>query len=371
MRGLNTLAGLRPASLVLGIVAALLLSALPVSAHPTPFSYLDIRVNQGRVDVDLVAHMIDIAHDLNVDPPERLLQADELKVQGANIATMLAARFRLQADGVVLQAGPWSNPEALPERQSIKITGRFDLMRTPGLLRLDALMFPYDPMHQTFVNFYEGDTLALQAILDQSKTTVEFFSGSRQGVWAAVRRFIGTGARHIVLGPEHVLFLVGILLLGGSVRHLVLIGSAFTAAQLITLVLASLNVLNPPGRIIEPAIALSLVYLGADNLMVRDGRDLRVWITLGFGAIHGFGFANVLRQMDLPRHALGWSIFAFSAGVEIAQIAIVIAVGAALASLTARNATLRRRVVYIGSIAVILGGAFWFIQRVFFPGLSV
>ena len=369
--GLDLLEGLRPASLVLGIVVALLLSVRPALAHPTPFTYLDIRVNQGRVEVDLVAHMIDVAHDLNVDPPERLLRADELEVYSANITAMLAARFRLQADGVLLQAGPWSSPEALPERQSIKMSGRFDLPDAPGMVRLDALMFPYDPMHQTFVNVYESDALALQAILDQSKTTVEFFSGSREGVWAVGRRFIGSGVRHIAVGPEHVLFLVGVLLLGASPRQLAFIVSMFTVAQVITLTLATFNVLSPPGRIVEPAVALSLVYLGADNLMVRDGKDLRGWITFGFGAIHGFGFANVLRQMDLPRHALGWSIFSFSVGVEIAQLIIVVVVGLAFASLRARNQAFGGRLVYVGSIAVILGGAFWFVQRVFFPGAIV
>ena len=92
---------------VLGVVAALLLLVRSVSAHPTPFTYLDIRVNQGRVEVDLVAHMIDVAHDLNVDPPERMLRAEELKLHGGDIAKMLAARFRLQADGVRLAPGPW------------------------------------------------------------------------------------------------------------------------------------------------------------------------------------------------------------------------------------------------------------------------
>ena len=77
--------------------------------------------------------------------------------------------------------------------------------------------------------------------------------------------------------------------------------SAFTVAHSITLSLAALNLVTPPARIIEPAIALSIVYVGADNLMVRDGRDVRAWIAFAFGFIHGFGFANVLREMDLPR----------------------------------------------------------------------
>ena len=237
-----------------------------------------------------------------------------------------------------------------------------------GTVTIAAVMFPYDPQHQTFVNFYESDALALQAILDQSKTTVEFFSGSRNGVWTVVRTFALLGARHIAIGPEHLLFLLGLLLLGGSLRQLVLMVSAFALAQALTLSLATLNVVNPPARIIEPAIALSIVYLGADNLMVRGGRDLRLWIAFGFGFIHGFGFATMLRQMDLPRYALGWSIGSFSVGTAVVQIVIVAVVGAAFAALRARSEAMSRRLVYIGSVAVVIGGAFWFIQRVFVPG---
>lgn len=355
-------------SVVLGVLAALLLSVLPASAHPTPFSYLDVRVNQGHVEVDLVAHIIDVAHDLNIDPPEQLLRADVLKTRSADISTLLASRFQLRADGTLLAAGPWSDPEALAERQSIRITSRFPLPAAPGSVTLDALMFPYDPMHQTFINFYESDALALQAILDKSKTSVEFFLGSRQGVWAVVRKFVPAGIQHILIGPDHLLFLVGLLLLGGTLRQLALVVSAFTVAHSITLSLAALSIVNPPARIIEPAIALSIVYVGADNLMVRGGRDMRAWIAFAFGFIHGFGFANVLREMDLPPTALGWSLFSFNLGVEIGQLVVVIAVATALAALRARSEAAGRRLAYVGSIAVIVAGAFWFIQRVFFPG---
>ena len=116
-----------------------------------------------------------------------------------------------------------------------------------------------------------------QAILDASKTSVEFFSGTRQGVWAVVRKFVPSGVEHILIGPDHLLFLVGLLLLGGTLRQLTLVVSAFTVAHSITLSLAALNLLNPPARIIEPAIALSIIYVGADNLMVRDGKDVRAW----------------------------------------------------------------------------------------------
>ena len=68
---------------------------------------------------------------------------------------------------------------------------------------------------------------------------------------------------------------------------------------------------------VEPAIALSIIYVGADNLLGRGGRDVRAWIAFAFGFVHGFGFADVLREMGLPQAALGWSLFAFNLGVEL------------------------------------------------------
>jgi hypothetical protein len=144
--------------------------------------------------------------------------------------------------------------------------------------------------------------------------------------------------------------------------------SAFTLAHSLTLSLAALQLLNPPAHVIEPAIALSIVYVGADNLMVRGGRDMRAWIAFAFGFIHGFGFANVLAEMDLPRRALGWTLFSFNLGVEIGQLLVVIAVASALAALRSRYEWASRHLAVAGSIVVMAAGAFWFIERVFFPG---
>jgi hypothetical protein len=144
--------------------------------------------------------------------------------------------------------------------------------------------------------------------------------------------------------------------------------SAFTLAHSVTLSLAALNIVTPPARIVEPAIALSIVYVGADNLMVRGGRDMRGWIAFAFGFIHGFGFANVLRDRDLPAKALGWSLFSFNLGVEIGQLVVVIVVAAAFSALRARSESAGRLLAVVGSVIVIAAGAFWFVQRVFFPG---
>jgi hypothetical protein len=148
---------------------------------------------------------------------------------------------------------------------------------------------------------------------------------------------------------------------------LVRIVTAFTVGHSITLSLAALNVLMPPASLIEPAIALSIVFVGADNLVRGEGRDLRAWVALVFGLIHGFGFANVLREFGLPPEALGWSLFSFNVGVEIGQLAIVLLVTSALAAVRRYSDRLRYRVALAGSVVVIAAGAYWFVERVFFP----
>ena len=165
-----------------------------------------------------------------------------------------------------------------------------------------------------------------QAILDADQTTHEYFVGTFQGRLAVVQKFVPAGLHHILIGPDHLLFLLGLLLPGGSIRRLALVVTGFTVAHSITLSLAVIGVMAPPSRIVEAVIALSIVYVGVDNLMVRGGRDVRVWIAIVFGFIHGFGFAGVLQEMGLVSEALGWSLFSFNLGVEIGQLAVVVVV---------------------------------------------
>ncbi len=351
-------------------VVAMLALAGPVSAHPAPFSYLDVALTNGSVHVTVVAHSFDLAHDLAIDPPQRVLDPAWVSGQARSLVSLLLPRFQIQVDGRPVACEPSDQVEILAARLSLKVHVSCGASQV-GVLGVRALMFPYDPMHQTFLNVYEGGELRTQAILDRNHTTYEYFAGTRQGVTAVVRKFVAAGIHHILIGPDHLLFLVGLLLLGGSLRQLLLVVTAFTVAHSITLSLAALNLVTPSARVIEPAIALSIVYVGADNLLVRGGRDVRAWIAFAFGFVHGFGFANVLREMDLPSRALGWSLFSFNLGVEIGQLCVVIAVASALAGLRSRSEAAGRRLVFAGSLVVIAAGAFWFVQRVFFPGGSL
>ncbi len=353
----------------LGLLLALLAFALPASAHPVPFSYLDIRIDATGARGTLTVHIFDAAHDLGVDPPARLLEPAVAAERGPALARMLAARLSLADRGRPLTV-TWGAVEVLLDRQSLRLPFTLASGR-PAVLAVGARLFPYDPQHQTFVNVYEDGALRQQAILDGSRTSIEYYSGSVRGTLAVAARFVAAGIHHILIGPDHILFLVGLLLLGGSMRRLAVVVTSFTLAHSVTLTLAALRIFSPPARVVEPLIALSIVYVGVDNLMVRGGRDVRGWIAFSFGLVHGFGFASVLREMDLPARALGWSLFSFNLGVEIGQLLVVVVVASALAALRHRSEAAGRRLAVAGSLVVVVAGAFWFVQRVFFMGGSL
>jgi hydrogenase/urease accessory protein HupE len=353
-------------NLIRAVLALLALSALTpsVQAHPTPFSYLDLRINDGRLEGTLVAHIVDLGHDLNVTPPESLLEPGIAQSRKDEIQQLLRSRLHLTADGepidpVLLRLEP------IADRQALSLELRLDGRAFAGAMRIQCALFPYDPLHQTFLNIYENDKLTRQEILDRDHQSLDYFSGGRQSLVAIVRKFGVAGIQHIFTGPDHVLFIIGLLLLGGRLRRLLGIVTAFTIAHSITLSLAALDLVSPSPRLIEPAIALSIVYVGVDNLMVgKTGRDLRAWIAFFFGFVHGFGFASVLKEFGLPQSALGWSLFSFNFGVEIGQACIVIVVASLLAALRSRHEPLSHRVLQIGSVVVILAGGYWFIERV-------
>jgi hydrogenase/urease accessory protein HupE len=337
----------------------------PVYAHPVPYSFLDLRLNGGGLEGTLVAHIFDLAHDLNLTPAESLLDPAVAESKREAILSLLRSRLLVAADGRALEF-ELLRLEPQVERQALALHLRFNANALPGVLNIKCALFPYDPQHQTFLNVYEAGRLIRQEIFNSSQVSLDYFTGSNQGTFAVVKKFIPGGVYHIFAGPDHILFLVGLLLLGGSLLRLLSIVTAFTIAHSITLSLAALDVLNPPARLIEPAIALSIVYVGIDNLMVgKTGRDVRPLIAFFFGLVHGFGFAGVLKEFGLPTQALGWSLFSFNIGVEIGQVCIVVVVATMLAALRSRNKALGERIAVFGSVGVILAGSYWFIERVF------
>jgi hypothetical protein len=341
----------------------LVLAASRASAHPSPFSYIDIDLRADGVYGTLVVHVLDVGHDIGVSPAERLLDGLVLAQSASRIEALLGPRLRIRAAGV--SQPQWTAIEAVPDQQAIRMS--FVLhVTSAGSVTAQPRMFPYDPLHQSFVNMFEHGELRQQFVFAGDSAQKTFYAGTTQGALAVMTTFIPSGTEHILIGPDHILFLIGLLLLGGGWKALVRIVTAFTIGHSITLSIAALNILSPPARLIEPAIALSIIFVGADNLVRGGGRDVRAWIALVFGLVHGFGFASVLREFGLPTEALGWSLFSFNVGVEVGQLAIVLVVASLLAAIRRKSHALGARVAFAGSIVVIAAGSYWFVQRVFF-----
>jgi len=345
------------------IFLALMLAA-PGAAHPVPFSYLDIEVQDEAVTGRIRVHLVDLAPVLGIADPQDLLDPAVRNTHRAQIERYLASRIAFANGG--FRRAEWGEIAVVDENEALQLEFRIP-GRPAGALAIDTNLFPADPNHQTFVNVYEGPGAPHQYIFGAASEPETYYRGTTAGALAVMGVFIPSGVEHIMIGPDHIAFLVGLLLLGGGWRKLVAIVTAFTVGHSVTLSLAALNIVNPPGWLIEPAIALSIVVVGVDNLLQRQekGRDLRAWVAGAFGLVHGFGFASVLREFGLPQEALGWSLFSFNVGVELGQLAIVLVVASALALTRRRWPKTDKWVVIGGSVAVTAAGAYWFVERVF------
>jgi len=341
--------------------------APPSRAHDQPFSHVDLVMRPSGLEVRLGVHLYDAARALGLAAADSLADSTVLARHDERLAAIMASRLRLEADGrpVALR---WRWTRYAPEGRVVGIEFDAPWSGLPGRLRVQARLFREDPEHETFVAAYQGERLLRQDVLTEDRPATELFTGGPSGTLAVLATFIPAGIHHILIGPDHILFLIGLLLLGGGIGRVLRIATAFTAAHSITLALAALNIVSPPARVIEPLIALSVVIVGVMNLLpARPGHDRRGLVAFGFGFIHGFGFAGVLREFGLPREALGWSLFAFNGGVELGQALIITTVMPLLTLLHAGAPRVSQRVVTAGAWGVLLAGAWWLVRRTLLP----
>lgn len=347
------------------IAVILSLCAATARAHQNPFSYVDLHLYPDSLSGTASVHIEDLAGAVGVANAFELLVPETLVRQGSTLRAAVLSRLAFSADGVTVPVSIHSI-ESVLERSLITFHFHAPWNEIPAILSIQGPLFSEDPQHQTYVNFYVASDLQHQDLMSANDHEVEFVRDSERSVSSVIGTFVYEGIHHIFIGPDHILFIIGLLLLGGGLKRLLKIVTAFTVAHSITLVLATLEILNPSPRVIEPTIALSIVFVGVENFFaVRHERDWRVPIAFSFGFVHGFGFASVLREFGLPGNAVAASLFAFNIGVEIGQAVIVLLVAPLLAVVSARFPTLRNPIIAVGSSCVVLAGGYWFIQRVF------
>jgi hydrogenase/urease accessory protein HupE len=179
--------------------------------------------------------------------------------------------------------------------------------------------------------------------------------------------YVKLGFEHILpLGLDHILFVLGLYLLSQRLKDLLWQVTAFTAAHTLTLALAILGLVNIPPSIVEPLIALSIVYVAVENLFKDRVSKSRIGLVFGFGLLHGLGFAGVLREIGLQSDNFVQNLIAFNIGVELGQIATLVIAHLLVGYWFSSKAFWNRWVRIPLSLGISLLGAIWFVERVFY-----
>jgi hydrogenase/urease accessory protein HupE len=178
--------------------------------------------------------------------------------------------------------------------------------------------------------------------------------------------YMKLGFTHIVpYGLDHILFVLGLFFLSPQIKALLKQITAFTAAHSITLSLAVFNMVTVPAGFVEPVIALSIIYIAIENIRQQKLSSWRVLAVFIFGLVHGMGFAGVLKDLGLPQSQFVNALVTFNIGVELGQIAVILAAYAFVGLWFKSKEWYHRRIVVPVSVVIAVIAAYWTVERVF------
>jgi hypothetical protein len=352
-------------------------------AHKPSDAYLTIAVAASSVDVrwDIALRDLDAGFDLDGNG-DRLLTWGETRAHFDEIDRYALSRLTID-DGRCI---PVMRGHAIDHHSD----GAYLVLtlsapcRVDDRIKLDYRLFAeFDPTHRGIVRIAFGSEPVKLVVLDPASGAVTI---ERQGVSrvgnennAFAGGFFPAGVHHILIGYDHVLFLICLLLpavlvrrdrqwspvatWGEAARRVLVTVTAFTVAHTITLALAGLRIVELSPRVIEPAIAATIVFTALGNIWPTRFRDSAA-MPFCFGLVHGFGFADVLHELDLPLGQFIWALLRFNLGVEAGQLLIVVVALTPL-YLLRRQAWYRNAVVIPVSLFATVVALIWFSERVF------
>jgi hypothetical protein len=361
--------------------------ALPAQAHKASDAYLQVTAAPAGLTVrlDVALRDLDAALDLDLDADGKLTWG-EVKAAWPQIEHYTLQRLAIE--GCPLQ----SLKRSLERRND----GAYAALFLASDCRLSAqpriaytLLHEVDPTHRGIARIRIGDSAFVLRVLDPNHPDA-VAPAARGPVSAAASAgtprpaatplglgFLHEGILHILTGYDHVLFLLCLLLpavmrrtptgwtpvtrLPDAVLPIFGIVTSFTLAHSITLALAALKIVSLPSSFIEPAIAVTIVLAAVDNLWpIFHGH--RAIVTFLFGLIHGFGFASVLAELNLPTGQFAWVLFQFNVGIEIGQL-LIVAAAVGVLYVARRQTRYPQWVIGGGSCAAIMVAAAWFVER--------
>jgi hypothetical protein len=349
----------------------------PVFAHNLRFTDVRLELRKDATfradvacDLDALALGVESAADsVAIAAHLEAMPEAEREALVAQLVQSLKRRLRVRFDGE-----PAAFEVSLPERGQPRPAGSLPSVlglvarlegRVPGGAR-EASFFAsraFPPVRLEIVG-PEGARLHVQILQRGAESTPASIASATEGArLETFRRFLALGFQHIVPeGLDHVLFVLGLALLGARLGPLLVQVTAFTLAHTVTLALSTYGLVQLSPRVVEPLIALSIAYVAVENVVRPRLSALRVVLVFLFGLLHGLGFAGVLAALGLPERHRFLALLAFNGGVELGQIAVILPAFLLLLGLD-RGGVPRRAVVVPASLAIAATGLYWTVAR--------
>lgn len=339
-------------------VACCLLPVL-LHAHQNSMGYAHFKVSSKSVFLHLKILPHDADSILRIDKnQDKAISQNEISPMEPLIFFYIQSKLKILYGGkpCAFSPGKLTYEES---QKYMQIEARYQCAGEKKFLVQSGLFLEEDPGFR-LVGKMDVKGREEEWIFQKGKTDWEVLTSAPRSLPAQLAHFVRLGTEHIFLGYDHILFLFGLLLLGGRFRNLLKIVTSFTVAHSITLILAALEFLKLPSKFVESAIAFSIMYIAVENLFVKSS-DKRWRITFFFGLVHGFGFSSVLRDLGLPERGLVLSLLSFNAGVEIGQACIVSALFPVV--LFVHRFRWNTHAVRFASLVILFFGAEWFLDR--------
>lgn len=344
-------------------------------AHPPGLSSMDVKTGTNSLSVKVTFAIQDIEAfvpmDIDLDAE---VTPQELNDAKPAIAELIAHQLRVTVDGDPYQPNALGHVE-FDDQNNAHVELLFSAHPKGKLTIESTFLYLLPNGHQQFVTLRE-DSGAVLAEKMLKKEDVKFSVSLKSNpkteshsvtAWSAFADFFKLGVEHILTGYDHLLFLFALLAVTHNFWPALKIITFFTVAHSITLALAGLDLFELPSTIVEPLIAVTIVYVGVENMIRGEKVSGRHWLTFGFGLIHGFGFAGVLKEMEISTGNSGilLPLFSFNLGIESGQIAVT-ALVLPLIWWINNNSPHALRILNACSATVALMGGYWFLERTIF-----
>lgn len=343
-------------------------------AHDADTSLTRLRLAEDRLEIEITLDLLTAARlaplAVRDDGENPRITEETFRAHAEDLTRWLAARVRLAVDRNETglgepQAALWQAesttraPDTWPQ-DLVLFRWSLPLDTTPGEIALLYEIWPaIGVSHRNLTVLQQDWQDPIEIPFGPEDAEYVWFPGETPPLIEQILRFTKLGVEHIFIGTDHILFLVGLMVVA-RLRSLIGIVTAFTIGHSLTLALATTGLVELPGRWVEVAIAATIVWVAAENIWRQNPRH-RPLLTFFFGLVHGFGFAEVLSALDLPPSGLFRSLLGFNLGVEIGQVAILIVLWPLFAWIARRpRARLWQQCI---SAAVGVAGLGWLIDR--------